>query len=776
METIQYTEKLFRRSILILAFLPAVLFAQQAKVNGKISAAKTGERLPGVTILLDGKPVAAGDPDGNYEFSADSGKHELMFRLISFQDKLLTVRLSPGQILLQNVSLDESAKELGVVVVSAGKFEQRLEDVTVSMQVIKPGLIEESNTVKMDEAINKIPGVNVIDGQANIRGGSGWSYGAGSRVQVLVDDLPQLTADAGDTKWTFLPVENLQQVEVIKGASSVLFGSSALNGVINIRTAYPGDKPFTKVNVFTGFYDQHPSITLHDTSHSLNWWGRSAQLNEGMDFLHSQKFGSLDFVAGGNIYADDGFRKGESEIRSRFNTNLRYHFKKVPGLFAGVNLNTMMTEGTLFFLWKNDTSAGYIPATGTLSDYTTYRTNIDPFITYADSKGNVQKLRARWFNSTNQNSTNQNSTGNVYYSEYQYQHHFKELLVISAGMVAQQNVVNSELYGDHKGNQYAGYSQADLKWKRISFSAGVRVEHNRIDSLYSSWIPVLRSGINIHVLKATYLRASVGQGYRFPAIAELFIRTNIGSLMIYPNDSLKAEKGLSKEIGIRQGVKLGKWMGFLDAAVFSNEYHNMMEFCFASWGAPVPPTFGLGFRSFNVGNTRIQGIDLSASGEGNIAGSLTATVIAGWTWIDPRQTFYDSIYIAKVGKANFMGSDSSNFLKYRNKNMVRADLELGYHRLTLGISFRYTSRMVNIDRIFENPLIDNSFPPGLGIGHYRANHKTGDSIYDLRAAWQVQKNIRFSVIVKNLFNHIYMDRPARYEDPRVWVFQLGFKF
>src|SRR5205085_5635963 len=117
-------------------------------------------------------------------------------------------------------------------------------------------LIESRNAVAMDEGLDYIPGVNIIDGQANIRGGSGWSYGAGSRVQIMVDDLPQLTADANDAKWNFFPVENLEQIEVIKGASSVMFGSSALNGVMNIRTAFPRDTPSTKVSLFGGMYDE----------------------------------------------------------------------------------------------------------------------------------------------------------------------------------------------------------------------------------------------------------------------------------------------------------------------------------------------------------------------------------------------------------------------------------------------------------------------------------------------------------------------------------------
>ena len=64
-----------------------------------------------------------------------------------------------------------------------------------------------------------------MDGQANIRGGSGYSYGAGSRVMLLMDDLPILTGDVNEVKWNYLPVEIIGQVEVIKGASSALYGS-----------------------------------------------------------------------------------------------------------------------------------------------------------------------------------------------------------------------------------------------------------------------------------------------------------------------------------------------------------------------------------------------------------------------------------------------------------------------------------------------------------------------------------------------------------------------
>ena len=51
-------------------------------------------------------------------------------------------------------------------------------------------------------------------------------------------------------------------------------------------------------------------------------------------------------------------------------------------------------------------------------------------------------------------------------------------------------------------------------------------------------------------------------------MAELFISTNQSGLEIYPNPELKPESGWSSEIGIKQGVKTGKWMGYIDVAAF----------------------------------------------------------------------------------------------------------------------------------------------------------------------------------------------------------------
>ena len=296
--------------------------AQDAAVlMGLVRDAATKESLPGVNVVINGVGGAVTDSAGQYKLQVVPGKVQVSFRFIGYAAQTRQFELAPREARILNIDLAPESQTLNTVVVSAGKFEQKLEEVTVSMEVIKPALIENTNATSVDMVMEQVPSVAVIDGQANIRGGSGFSYGAGSRVLLLVDDLPMMAADAGDVKWNFLPVENIEQIEVIKGASSALFGSSAMNGVINVRTAYPKSKPETKITWYTGWYG--------DTKrHQLQWWGDKILKTSGLSFNHAQQIKQLDLVVGGNVYSDDGYRQGETEDRYRLNANTRYRFKK----------------------------------------------------------------------------------------------------------------------------------------------------------------------------------------------------------------------------------------------------------------------------------------------------------------------------------------------------------------------------------------------------------------------------------------------------------------
>ena len=752
------------------------LVAQDAYLKGKVSDVKSKETIVGASVIVDNNTGTVTDVNGNYFFKTTAGKHKLEFKSLEFKSQVKMIELKANDTLSTDIILESDAKQLGIVVVSAGKFEQNLSEVTVSMEVLKPSLIENKSIQSVETAIDQVPGVNVIDGQANIRGGSGFSYGAGSRVLVMVDEMPMLTADAGDVKWSFLPIENCEQIEVIKGASSALFGSSAMNGVINFRTAYAKEDPETKINFYGGAYDK-------PRRKEMVWWQDGNPTYSGLNFYHAQKIKQFDIVLGGNIYNDDGYRYLEKEQRYRANTNLRYRFsKKLQGLQIGVNANTMRTKGGLFLIWDNDTTGSLRPAGGDLSHYTTYRTNIDPYITYNTKNDSRHTLRGRFFRTKNLNNTNQESTADVYYSEYQFQKRFEKGLTWTIGAVYNYNEVRSgPLYGTHFSTNASLFTQIDKKWKKLTISFGGRGEYFKTDSvetkenLYllldkskpiakqSKVKPVFRAGLNYHLFKATYIRASFGQGFRFPSVAEKYIKTSASGLDIYPNDSLRPESGWSTEIGIKQGVKIGDWKGYIDVAAFWTEYNNMMEFSFGKYENQNDPfnTVGFGFQSQNIGNTRIRGIDVSIIGAGKM-GPIDVSMLLGYTYIDPIQTDFDA------ERDTIFNTSKNNLLKYRYKHTGKADIQLGYKNFSTGISMRANSFMENVDAFFVV-----AFP---GMKEYRAAHDQGDYIFDYRISYQLHKTAKLSFIINNMFNREVMGRPMDIQAPRVYAVQLTVKF
>ena len=216
-------------------------------IKGKITDLHTDEALIGVNIILENGEGTSSDLNGEYTLNLKTNDNQnITYKYLGYEKAIMTVNATKEKIQNINVALSPSSEQLSTVVVSAGRFEQKIEEITVSMEVIKPSLIENKNTTDIQTVMDQIPGVNITDGQANIRGGSGWSYGAGTRVLVMVDDMPLISGDAGQVQWKLIATENINQVEVIKGASSALYGSSALNGVINIRTAFPSQNNINK--------------------------------------------------------------------------------------------------------------------------------------------------------------------------------------------------------------------------------------------------------------------------------------------------------------------------------------------------------------------------------------------------------------------------------------------------------------------------------------------------------------------------------------------------
>jgi len=193
-------------------FICFFLQSQNSGINGVVFD-DNDNVLVGVNIVYKKKSGnfekkgTTSDFNGNYSINLEPGKYTIEFQYIGYETYTLDFDVKSDNFISKNIFLQSTTTELDLVVISAGKFEQKLEEVTVSMDVIKPSLIENKNTTDLEILMNQSPGVQVVDGQANIRGGSGWSYNTGSRVLVMIDDMPILSGDRGTVQWNMIPME-----------------------------------------------------------------------------------------------------------------------------------------------------------------------------------------------------------------------------------------------------------------------------------------------------------------------------------------------------------------------------------------------------------------------------------------------------------------------------------------------------------------------------------------------------------------------------------------
>lgn len=709
-------------------------------------------------MSVDRRSGTTTDLEGTFSLTLEAGEHLLEFSYMGYSDQQKELTLGEGEMIHLEIKMSRSSRMLDEVVVSAGKYEQKLSEVTVSLELIKPHQLSNQNISSLDMILEKTPGISILDGQPSIRGGSGFSYGVGSRVLMLVDDLPMISADAGDIKWNYMPVENLGQVEVIKGASSVLYGSSALNGVINLKTRTPDIDPKTEVTLFGGAY-------LNPARRELVWWDR-APLFAGTSFSHLRKIGNLDLSLGGNFFKDEGYREGDYETRGRGNLGLKYRFAKVQGLTLGLAASGMITDQSDFLLWQDAGSGAYLQNPESKTPLKGNRYNIDPALEYLTERGNKHSLKTRLYSVGNATINDERSSASkLWYMEYRYLKRFRARTNWTSGISFSRNTVLAGLYDNHQGSNSALFSQMDAHlFDKLQVSTGLRWELNTLNGELFYSLPVLRAGLTYQAGEGTYIRSSIGQGYRFPSVAEKFADASIGSLKIFRNPDLDPEQGWSTEVGLKQDIVLGSWFGLADLALFWTEYDNMIEYTFGVYPPSpddVPTIDDVGFKALNIGTARINGLDAKISLMGTM-GPLGLQFSGGYTWMNPVDpSLLDSAELV---------AEEGHILKYRRRHLLKLDLELEAWKFFAGMNLQYNSRMINVDKAFIDPGIGNLILPGFPA--YWEEHATNYSVVDFRLGWNITSMIRIATILRNALNVEYLGRPGDIGPPRNITLQL----
>ncbi|MFN8308626.1 MAG: TonB-dependent receptor [Chitinophagales bacterium] len=769
-------------------------------IKGKVTDERDGSAMIGVNVKIKGTSIGMStDMDGAFRINANVGFVQLEATYLGYQTRMIDVlTVKEGEEKIVNIIMTDAAKQLDIVVVTGSKYEKKLGEEVSSMEVLKgQNLTQSSQTV--NEAMNKVPGVNMLGKTISIRGGSGFADATSNRVMALLDEMPLISPENGGIRWATLPVEAIEQIELVKGASSAAYGSSALIGSLNIRTINPKkDEPFNKIYTNVGAYApyQNPEWTWFYKRFKSGV--KIPPVFGGVAYVHARKYGDVDVVFNGAYQGNQGYAYKLRSENARAFLKLKYTPHKFDRLTVGVNANFAYEKYDDFFLYQNyhaDTLPSYLQIPGYRSgdslllfathikdstDFTkSYSVNVDPYINFFDKKDGKHSLKVRFYHVTSNGTSGDTSKSNQIYAEYSYNRRFRDLdMNVSTGISGYYTKVNSVTFHNRMAANVGAYIQVEKRFfKRLIITAGVRLDYFKLDTTASrneldfiNWVgrrdsahlitapvkPLFRIGINYQPLEGTYIRASFGQGYRYPAIAEKFVQTPRSGAYAVPNFGLKPESGWSAELGIKQGVKVSRWVFYADLVGYINRYRNMIEFLSLTGPSPVPIPkeyeFAIKAQAKNYTKAQIWGVEVSAIGTGSIFG-VPLNFLVGYTYMNPRNLNPDP------------KDSTSKYLNFRVEHAAKADIQTVYKGVIIGFTATITGPMRRIDPNYNLT----------GVYNWRKEHEgKTDVVLDARLGYNYKDIFTGTFIVKNFTNHAYTLRPGFVEPPVNFTLQLTY--
>src|SRR5690242_17773788 len=250
-----------RRFVFLLtAVLAGPAAAQQTGTIVGSVRDSAGAPVAGAKIEAVGAAFTLTGADGRFVLTEiPAGSMRVRVVAFAFRPDSADLTVPAGDSVTWTVTLRAGVFYLPGLVVTAGKRPESLENVAASVAVLSDSAIARHAVNTIDEAVDRVPGVQFLNGQINIRGSSGFEQGLGARVLLLVDGVPMNEGDRGGINWDVVPVDQVQRVEIVKGAGSALYGSAALGGVVNLITRELPLGFHARLRTTTGFFADPPN-------------------------------------------------------------------------------------------------------------------------------------------------------------------------------------------------------------------------------------------------------------------------------------------------------------------------------------------------------------------------------------------------------------------------------------------------------------------------------------------------------------------------------------
>ena len=270
-----------------------------------------------------------------------------------------TARDTPSEI-----KVEKEEKKIVVlenIVVTATKNEVEIKDTAASISVIKSEDIDLAPNMTLDEAFRSTPSVQIIRGEgvATIHNFTS-IRGIGSKRNLLyVDGINMVESMSGNTNLSFLPTQDLERVEILRGPSSALYGGRGMSGVINIMSKTPDSGWHGNFKPVFGNYDYQKylgglsyggedfsvSVNFSDIK-TNNYWSRDTIIRRDYDYRTGIYTYDYD-----SDYENPDHRGWENWNRDYEETALRSRIQFAP--------NDHIKMAVLFGVMDNETGSGY---------------------------------------------------------------------------------------------------------------------------------------------------------------------------------------------------------------------------------------------------------------------------------------------------------------------------------------------------------------------------------------------------------------------------------
>lgn len=652
--------------IILLSILSVYTFADaQGRISGRIVDAESQNPLPGANIqVLNTVRGTIANQDGNFQIdNLPYGNYSLKISILGYRTlQMEKIALLPGRETKIEIKLKSTPIEMDPVVVSAGKTKQSLDQASVSLSVISSLEIKQRNATNLIEAMETAPGVHFIGNQINIRGSTGYTFGAGNKVLLLLDGVPVYASDTGEFNWDMLPPLDVEQIEVLKGAGSTLWGASALGGVVNVITKDPSQLGRLLVSTSAGKYD----APYYD---EWRWTDPGRLYYTRQDVSFSRRFGPFGMRISTGYFNTTGYTQlGEA---TKYNFAGKFDYLFPLGIKWTVYSAYSYVDRGFFVQWRGPNDP-YEVDKKNLNNYAkTNQLNAYTKVAIPISTKFATSLRFSFVRTLMGNQFGQDGGFNPAYgqgAEIQADWIPHQSHIVTTGVQYQLDTGSTKYFGDHKGFFLGPYLQDEWKIRsNLRLTSGFRYDRYQLfggpkEDLFSP-----RLGINWQPWPITSFRASIGSGFRAATIVERYLELVIMNFKIVANPDLKAEKSWAYDVGFRHYIN-ENWN--IDVSLFDNEYWQLIE-------AHLDLIRGqIQFR--NIKRARIRGIEATTNFSyplqiwgvnctPSLQASLTAMDHEDLTWHEP--------------------------LTYRPKTIATIKTGLRIFRAQLQVDYRYASKI-----------------------------------------------------------------------------------